>query len=187
MESIKNLSVEEFYYLDQVGIESDGFYFTDEKTGVSETVPVPSVALLPEDDWNGEDYTDHLHPIYLSTWKELQDKVVEAYENKKERRKQEMKVLKEIRIDNRNWCVELENGHVWNFKRQEFLSFDGNPRYEIYPPYELGLPLNVNIGRRNNKKGCYNSDGYVGLENIGLSNVPKNTDLEYILNKFYNN
>ena len=86
MKSIKNLSVEEFYYLDQVGIESDGFYFTDKKTGVSETVPVPNVALLPEDDWNGEDYTDHLHPIYLSTWKELQDKVVEAYENKKRKR-----------------------------------------------------------------------------------------------------
>ena len=34
-----------------------------------------------EDEWSGEDYTDHLHPAYLPAWKELQDKVVEAYEN----------------------------------------------------------------------------------------------------------
>ena len=81
IEMIKNLSTEEFYNLDEVSIESDGFYFTDEEINISEMVPTPEEALLPEDEWNGEDYTDHLHPAYFPAWKELQDKVVEAYED----------------------------------------------------------------------------------------------------------
>ena len=81
MKNIKNLSVEEFYNLDEVSIESDGFYYVDEENDVSEMVPTPEEALLPEEEWNGEDYTNHLHPAYLPAWKELQDKVVEAYEN----------------------------------------------------------------------------------------------------------
>lgn len=81
MKNIKNLSVEEFYNLDEVSVESDGFYYTDEENGINEMVPAPEEALLPEDEWNGEDYTDHLHPAYLGAWKELQEKVVEAYED----------------------------------------------------------------------------------------------------------
>lgn len=80
IEMIKNLKVEEFYNLDEVSVESDGFYFTDEENGISEMVPTPEEAFLPEDEWDGEDYTDHLHPAYLPAWKELQDKVVGAYE-----------------------------------------------------------------------------------------------------------
>lgn len=80
-EMIKNLSVEEFYNLDEISVESDGFYFTDEEKGISEMVPTPEEAFIPEDEWDGEDYTDHLHPAYLPAWKELQDKVVGAYEN----------------------------------------------------------------------------------------------------------
>ncbi|MDO5650172.1 MAG: hypothetical protein Q4G11_06160 [Gallicola sp.] len=81
IEMIKNMSIEEFYNLDEVSIESDGFYYVDPESGIDERVPTPEEAFLPEDEWNGEDYTDHLHPAYLDAWKELQDKVVEAYEN----------------------------------------------------------------------------------------------------------
>lgn len=81
IEMIKKLTAEEFYNLDEVSVESDGFYFTDEESDISEMAPTPEEALLPEDEWNGEDYTNHLHPAYLPAWKKLQDKVVEAYEN----------------------------------------------------------------------------------------------------------
>lgn len=81
MKNIKDMTVEDFYNLDEVSMESDGFYFTDEENDISEMVPTPEEAFLPEDEWNGEDYTDHLHPAYLPAWKELQDKVAEAYES----------------------------------------------------------------------------------------------------------
>lgn len=81
IEMIKNLSVEEFYNLDEVSVETDGFYFTDEENGIMEIVSLPEEAFLPEDEWGGEDYTNHLHPAYLPAWKELQEKVVEVYEN----------------------------------------------------------------------------------------------------------
>lgn len=78
---IKKLTIEEFYNLDEVSLESDGFYFIDEENDIMEIVEAPEEALLSEDEWNGEDYSDHLHPAYLSAWKELQEKVVEAYGN----------------------------------------------------------------------------------------------------------
>ena len=81
MKNIKDMTVEDFYNLDEVSVESDGFYFMDEKNDIKEVVPTPEEAFLPEDEWNGEDYTNHLHPAYLPAWKELQEKVVEAYEN----------------------------------------------------------------------------------------------------------
>lgn len=80
---VKNLSVEEFYNLDEVSIESDGFYFTDKENDIAEMVPAPEEVFLPEDEWNGEDYNDHLHPAYLPAWKELQDKVVEEIQSHK--------------------------------------------------------------------------------------------------------
>lgn len=76
---IENLSIEEFYLLDEVSIESDGFYYVDEESGISEMVTTPEEALIPEEEWDGEDYSDHLHPSYLPAWKELQEKVIEAY------------------------------------------------------------------------------------------------------------
>ena len=76
---IENLSTEEFYLLDEVSIESDGFYYVDEENEINEMVPTPEEAFLPEEEWNGEDYSDHLHPAYLPAWKELQEKVIEAY------------------------------------------------------------------------------------------------------------
>lgn len=76
---IKKITTEEFYGLDAVSVESDGFYYVDEENDIREIVAVPEEAFLPEDEWNGEDYDDHLHPAYLPAWKELQEKVVEAY------------------------------------------------------------------------------------------------------------
>jgi len=81
LKMIKNLSLKDFYLLDEVSIESDGFYYVDEENEIKEMVPTPAEAFLPEEEWGDEDYTDHLHPAYLPAWKELQDKVVEAYEN----------------------------------------------------------------------------------------------------------
>ena len=76
---IENLSTEEFYLLDKVSVESDGFYYVDEENEINEMVPTPEEAFLPEEEWNGEDYSDHLRPAYLPAWKELQEKVIEAY------------------------------------------------------------------------------------------------------------
>ena len=99
------------------------------------------------------------------------------------------KIVEAIRLDSRNWYITLENGDTWNFKRREYVDVNGNPIYEVYPPYELELKTNTNIGRKNNKKGCYVSNGYVGIENIGhsMSPIEKNTDINYILKQFYNN
>ncbi|XJS09827.1 hypothetical protein ACF3NG_06685 [Aerococcaceae bacterium WGS1372] len=80
IEMIKNMTIEEFYMLDEVSVESDGFYYVDDENDINEMVPTPEEAFLPEDEWDGEDYSDHLHPAYLPAWEELKDKVAEAYE-----------------------------------------------------------------------------------------------------------
>lgn len=81
IELIRTMSVEEFYSLDNVTIETEGFFYGDKEYDISEMVSIPEEAFIPEDKWGDEDYSDHLHPAYIPSWKELQQKVVEAYGN----------------------------------------------------------------------------------------------------------
>lgn len=96
----------------------------------------------------------------------------------------------------RNWWVEIEQNDeikVWNFKRREYLDVNGNPVYEIYPPYQdviNGLFNAGVIGRRNVRREYYSSNGYGAIENIKhektAEKLSKNTDLKHIFEDFYN-
>jgi|GEM_PF-4316808 len=73
VKELKRMEIEDFYSLDEVTVESDGFYFSDEALDIRVKVSTPARAYeenAPE---------DHLSEAYLDAWEDLKDRAIKAY------------------------------------------------------------------------------------------------------------
>lgn len=75
VKKIRKMTIEEFYQMDEVTIESDGFYYFDPIFGEDNWVRVKT----PEAAFSEDAPTDHLDPVYEEAWEELKDLAVKAY------------------------------------------------------------------------------------------------------------
>lgn len=69
---INQISIEDFYELDNIIIDTDGFTFIDKDNDIHITVK-------PNEEVTEENFKDHLQEEFTQDWKELKQKVYDAY------------------------------------------------------------------------------------------------------------
>lgn len=171
----KHLEVEEMLSMDDIGIFMESIRRHDKLTRVTWEYRRPEI----------------------NNWDEFERR--HNKKNKKGEIKMEnFKIIRgnKVQDKSRQWWVEIEHENelkTWNFKRRDRLDRNGNPVFEIFPPYsdvKDGMFIAGIIGRRNNKRNYYMSNGYGMVQNIGNEitgiKLAKNTDLVRILEQFYN-